>query len=354
VWQFCSVRETSSDALAQPPAEAQDLAVNLPNDESKPQVAVSDYELLQRIGAGAYGEVWLARSVLGELRAAKIIHRNRFSDARPFEREFEGIRRFEPISRSHLSQLAILHVGKAEAGGCFYYIMELADRADPETRSADASSPGGVAIARPIAAIDAPASGNTSRSEYRPRSLRQELINRGRLPAQECLEIALSLATALAHLHRHGLVHRDIKPSNILFVNGTPKLGDIGLVAEAGDTQSIVGTEGYLPPEGPGTRQADIYSLGKVLHEITTGQDRRKFPDLPPEIKDWADRAQVLQFNEVVLKACAHDSRLRYQSCEELLGDLSRLQSGRSVPAVVGFPCEDPFSNGRRSQFRRC
>jgi hypothetical protein len=45
---------------------------------------------------------------LGELRAVKVIHRSRFNDERPFEREFEGIQRFEPISRSHPSQLAIL------------------------------------------------------------------------------------------------------------------------------------------------------------------------------------------------------------------------------------------------------
>ena len=54
------------------------------------------------------------------------------------------------------------------------------------------------------------------------------------------MQIGLSLATALAHLHEQGLVHRDIKPSNIIFVKGVAKLGDIGLVTEAGDTQSIV------------------------------------------------------------------------------------------------------------------
>jgi serine/threonine protein kinase len=88
---------------------------------------VPDHELLRRIGSGSYGEVWLARNVLGRLRAVKIIYRSRFQDPRPFEREFEGIQRFEPISRSHPSQLAILHVGKDAAAGCFYYVMELAD-----------------------------------------------------------------------------------------------------------------------------------------------------------------------------------------------------------------------------------
>jgi serine/threonine protein kinase len=72
--------------------------------------------------------------------------------------------------------------------------------------------------------------------------------NTGADSPTDCVQIGLSLATALAHLHEQGLVHRDIKPSNVIFVNGVAKLGDIGLVTEAGDTQSIVGAEGYLCP----------------------------------------------------------------------------------------------------------
>ena len=101
-----------------------------PKDNSVPATRppnIPDYELLQRIGSGSYGDVWLARNVLGQFRAVKIIYRHRFADPRPFEREFEGIQRFEPISRSHPSQLHILHVGKNDAEGCFYYVMELAD-----------------------------------------------------------------------------------------------------------------------------------------------------------------------------------------------------------------------------------
>src|SRR5437879_1994323 len=52
---------------------------------------IPDYELLRRIGSGSYGDVWLARNVLGQCRAVKIIYRSRFVDPRPFEREFEGI-----------------------------------------------------------------------------------------------------------------------------------------------------------------------------------------------------------------------------------------------------------------------
>src|SRR6266478_7403487 len=86
---------------------------------------IPDHELLRRIGGGSYGEVWLARSVMGTYRAVKIVYRDSFDTERPFLREFNGIRKFEPISRSHESQVDILQVGKGE--GYFYYVMELAD-----------------------------------------------------------------------------------------------------------------------------------------------------------------------------------------------------------------------------------
>ena len=67
---------------------------------SKPP-PVPDHALLRRIGHGAYGDVWLARSALGTLRAVKVVYRARFKEDRPYEREFHGILKFEPVSRSH-------------------------------------------------------------------------------------------------------------------------------------------------------------------------------------------------------------------------------------------------------------
>src|SRR5438128_11017897 len=90
--------------------------------------AIPDHDLLRVIGRGAYGEVWLARPTrVGTLRAVKVIRRDEFGDARPFQREFEGIRRYEPISRGHANLVNILHVGGT--ADCFYYVMELADAA---------------------------------------------------------------------------------------------------------------------------------------------------------------------------------------------------------------------------------
>jgi len=131
-----------------------------------------------------------------------------------------------------------------------------------------------------------------------PHTLRAEL-ERGRLTAERVLEIGLALAEALSHLHRNGLVHRDVKPSNVIFVKGRPKLADIGLVTDASDQCSIVGTKGYLPPEGRGAPQADIFALGKVLYEAATGMDRREFPELPLDLRAWPDAKLVFELNEI-------------------------------------------------------
>lgn len=289
-----------------------------------PPPCVPDYELLRCIGRGSYGDVWLARNVLGELRAIKFVYRDRFVDPRPFEREFEGIQLFEPISRSHPSQLHILHVGKNDSARCFYYVMELADDLNAERKTENEESSDSPSSQTRHSALDTPHS-------YAPRTLRAVLEARGRLPVSTCIEIGISLATALQHLHEQGLVHRDIKPSNVVFVKGVAKLGDIGLVTDAGDTQSIVGTEGYLPPEGPGTPQGDIYSLGKVLYEMSTGMDRRRLPELPGDLRSWSDAPAVLALNEVVLKACAKGTDDRYASVEDLRQDLERLHQGKPI-----------------------
>lgn len=266
--------------------------------------SIPDHVLLRPIGRGGYGEVWLAQSITGEWRAVKIVRRANFQDARPFEREFAGIRRAEPISRGHTGLVDILHIGRNDEANYFYYVMELGDDEErgreiiPET--------------------------------YRPKTLRSELRRRTYLPAEECVRLGLSLAEGLAHLHRSGLVHRDIKPANIIFVDGQPKLADIGLVTNSDDAVSFVGTEGYVPPEGPGRPPADIYSLGKVLYEIATGRDRTEFPELPTFAGE-SGGGPLLELNAVLIRACDPDSRRRYATAEKMLVDLRALAAGRSV-----------------------
>lgn len=95
--------------------------------ESDPALCIADLELIRLIGSGSYGDVWLARGVTGAFRAVKVVWKKRFQDVRPYEREFEGITRFATISLREPSQLALLHAGRNEAEGYFYYVMELAD-----------------------------------------------------------------------------------------------------------------------------------------------------------------------------------------------------------------------------------
>ena len=222
---------------------------------------VPDFELLRQVGRGSYGEVWLARSVTGAWRAVKVVRRGRFDSARPYDREFEGIRKYEPVSRSTEGLVHLLHVSQGD--GFFYYVMELADDAGPADKPDHAP---GKRLETPTNSSARPP---ISAALYVPRTVANELKRRGRLSFAECVSIGIALAKGLEQLHLSGLIHRDIKPSNIIFVNGSPRLADIGLVTDANETRTMVGTEGYLPPDGGGTPSADLYSFVKVCQRVT-------------------------------------------------------------------------------------
>ncbi len=272
----------------------------------RPNPAIPDHEVLRKIGGGAYGEVWLARGVTGALRAVKVVWREDFEDARGFEREFEGILKFEPMSRDHPALVNILHVGRSPDGVSFYYyVMELGD--------------------------DVTSGQDINPIEYEPRTLRAD-NHQG--PGTQwdtgvCIDVGLRLAEALDHLHERGLAHRDVKPSNVIFVNGRAKLADIGLVAARGQ-RTFVGTEGFVPPEGPGSAQADVYSLGKVLYEIVTGKDRMSFPELPDEMPEGADRKRWLELNRIICDICEpRISKRKISTAADLADALRCLQRGK-------------------------
>ncbi len=280
---------------------------------------IPDYELIRMIGQGSYGDVWLARGVTGIYRAVKVVWRARFKDAQPYEREFRGLKEFAAMSLGESIQMALLHVGRNDAAGFFYYVMELADDVD---RGRDID-PG----------------------RYVPLTLTEVRARDGRVrvPAKDCLAYGVELARVLAGLHKRGLVHRDIKPSNVILVDGVPKLADIGLVTPADETMTYVGTEGFVPPEGPGSAAADVFALGRLLYELSTGLDRTDFPRLPPDLEKLPDRRLLLSLNEIILKACDPVATSRYRDGAALLADLQRLQAGGPVrrrwlgPVVLGF-----------------
>lgn len=281
-----------------------DQAESAAAEWQRDELEIPDMTLLRRIGSGAYGEVWMAQTITGALRAVKVVWREDFEHEKTFHREFEGIKQFEPISRGHPGLVNVLHVGWNEHKGFYYYVMELGD--------------------------DAMQGSHIDVETYVPRTLSTDFKNHGRLNLAFCRQTGLLLADALGYMHSYGLTHRDIKPSNIIFVNGVCKLADIGLVAAHGE-RSFVGTEGFVPPEGPGTFASDIFSLGKVLYEISSGKDRMEFPEVPD---DLANEEWVVwrEWNAVICKACAHDVKDRYTNAVEFAEDLR----------TVGVPKPEP------------
>jgi len=307
--------------------------------ETPPEIP--DHNMLRLIGQGSYGEVWLAQNAVGTGRAVKVVYRARFKDERPYEREFIGIQKYEPISRTNEGLVDVLQIGRNDEKEYFYYVMELADDAVPnpkaEGRRSKESRNSKPEIEEPGAGSPNSdfgfASGFDIRDSefYRPKTLAHEIHARGRMPVDECITLGLTLNLALGHLHRNGLIHRDVKPSNIIFVNGVPKLADIGLLTDLAEAQSFVGTEGFIPPEGPNSPQADIYALGKVLYEGSMGKDRQEFPEPFTALGLDKESERLMELNAVLLKACAPKARERYQSAQEMNADLALLSSGQSV-----------------------
>ena len=146
--------------------------------------------------------------------------------------------------------------------------------------------------------------------------------------------MSAALCDALEFLHRQGLVHRDIKPSNIIFVNGHPKLADIGLVTEISHLRqqvSNVGTEGYMPPEGPGTAAGDVYALGKILQEMIQPRPAVTGSQAPAEIVPATDDAAWEPLRSIIRTACAINPEERFASAGMMREALLKVPTGKKV-----------------------
>ncbi len=251
-----------------------------------PPPKIKDYQLIKLIGEGSFGQVWLALDATDSPCALKIIYKEK-SKKDLFWKEFEGVKNYLPISRSNLGLVTVLHVGKSEDESFYYYTMELAD--------------------------DLNNNDNKDWSNYEAKSLSSHIEMQAEpSPLNEFENIALNLSNGLAHLHENGLVHRDIKPSNVIFVNGVAKLADIGLVSFGSDASTFIGTTGYIPPEGPGSPQADVYALGKTLYELLTAKSVQFFPELPTTVfNDKKHSDQFSKYNLIISQATSPDYRDR-------------------------------------------
>ncbi len=350
-------------------------------DQGPAPPRVPGFTLLRLIGQGTTGQVWLANhSTLGVWRAVKVVQRDGAVHPVAKDKELEGIRLFEPVSREDEGLVDITEVGALPEQAGFYYAMELADNANgpvseeppspiktsgfgpsgrgasdgPDsdrdrrmsaTKESGAAGPDAQAVAAPHTGGGAADAAPPDVQHYAPRTLAGEVIRRGRFSVQETIELGLRLARTLDFLHSRKLVHRDIKPQNILFVGGKPKLADPGLMTRAGEHTTWCGTTGYIPPEGQGSAQADLYSLGKTLYTVSTGLPPARFPECPTDEGNRSDHAHWVLLNRVLCRACENDPRRRYGSAAELLRDLDSIASGkkprarRKTPVVtVGLP----------------
>jgi serine/threonine protein kinase len=257
------------------------------------------YELIRPIGEGSYGKVWLARTKTREWRALKVVSLANFvDDPTPYEREFNGVKKYQPISDRHPGLLRVDFVSEKLAG-CFYYSMELADSLEPGWEKEPA--------------------------RYKTRDLTGERahLHKHRLPVKDCLSVGITLSEALDFLHRQGMTHRDIKPQNIIFINGRPKIADLGLVTDirpANEERTAIGTRGYMPPppELPGTVAADIYALGMMLYVLSTGRPVGLFPEVATTLVSTEEPPEFLPLNEVINQACQPNPEDRYASAEEM------------------------------------
>ena len=244
----------------------------------------ANYTIVQYCGCGAYGEVYLAEDISHKRVALKVIPIASGSEV--WKMELIGLRHYRQAIEDHSNLIEVLHVGETE--NFFYYTMEAADNM---------------------------LHGDTE--EYVPDTLSHRLERSGRMEPEKVLALAHSILDALEHLAGHDLAHRDLKPANIVYINGQPKLSDIGLISNTGVRSKVVGTLEYLPPEiadgDPVGYGHDLYSLGKVLYCALTGLLPEDYPEVPLNVPLAAWR----QFKGVLLRACSPDPRQRFYSSEE-------------------------------------
>jgi tetratricopeptide (TPR) repeat protein len=178
----------------------------------------------------------------------------------------------------------------------------------------------------------------------------------GRRPGpRDAARLAAALADALQYAHEQGVVHRDVKPSNVMLdEQGAPHLTDFGLARrDAGEVTvtlegQVLGTPAYMSPEqasGQGHRvdgRTDVYSLGAVLYQLLTGeppfrgntrmllhQVLHDEPRPPRSLNDHVPR----DLETVCLKCLQKDPRRHYASARALADDLHAFLDGRPVQA---------------------
>ncbi len=189
-------------------------------------------------------------------------------------------------------------------------------------------------------------------------TLRDRLIEKGRLPVGEAVTLALEVVDALDYAHRRGVIHRDIKPENILISNGHAVVTDFGVARAIGLAGGAtltgagfpIGTAAYMSPEqataiSPVDGRSDLYSLGCVLYEMLAGRMAFSGPNLKsiltqqittdPPLVHISRPGVPLSVVSVVRRALAKKPEERFQTAAEMadalreaLPELPRVSSG--------------------------
>jgi serine/threonine-protein kinase len=267
---------------------------------SKDQL-LGKYQILDRLGAGGFGTVYLAQDKLLNRKVALKVPHHQTDDV-------EMLR--EPQIMVHLKHPNIVDLITAEKkDGIFFMVMEYV-----EGESLD------------------------------------KLIRRERtLPPSRALEIAMDVGSAIGFAHAHQVIHRDLRPANILITrDGVAKVTDFGtsriLELQKEDfARTRIGSPPYMAPEhfkGRTVFQSDLWSLGITIYEMLTGtvpfydadpvkiaQAFQSTPIVPPHLRT---PGVPKAFSLAVMKALAINLGERYLSAQEFLTALRPLRAGVS------------------------
>ena len=286
---------------------------------------VSHYRVLERLGSGGMGEVYLA----------------------------EDLRLHRPVALKVLSKGA---AGEAAA-----------ERLVREARVASALNHPNVAVIYEIGELerDGAAQGFIA-MEYVPGQTLGDYVRSRRPGVGEIVEIVAQVADALAAAHAKGVVHRDVKPSNVMVTEDRRvKVLDFGLAkyvplsAEASRTWSrapdalqmrgaLVGTVAYMSPEQARGREtdarSDVFSLGVVLYEMLAGQPPFRgetvvdvfdaILNAEPEPFSLSGEPASAELQRILGRMMAKDPDRRYQSMREVRADLEAAGRGTPAPAA--------------------
>ena len=280
---------------------------------------IGPYRVLEKLGAGGMGEVYLAQDT--RLRRKVALKR------------LTGIELDSPEARHQL-----LREARAAAALNHPNIAAVYDVLDEEDESFIVM-------------------------EYVEGDTLAKLLRRGALPSLDVVEIGIQLSDALAEAHAHGIIHRDFKPANVLMSSqGKVKILDFGLAKAPSTSESslsastggrVVGTPAYMAPEQMlgyrADHRSDLYSLGVVLYQLSTGRwpfegrDRQVLS--LEERKTAVPRASDIEPNvpsrlsEILAHSMSWAPEERYQSAGELRQDLLRLSEElNDYPTKVRTP----------------